>query len=185
LAARSNPDPILREPLEQEVLELLFDLAFVLGVSQLTRHLSARPSSAHAQVLRPRGVRRRLAKTPAAVLPSAFYDSVGTPSHGFTRLNSPACAYPYRRFAAALASGRRTARGHRGSLVLRCRAFSSPSPDRFIPALSIDKALNRGYVLLPLAAPHHRRDGPVCSRPSTRARTLGPRRRSRQHQDDL
>ena len=53
-----------------------------------------------------------------------------------TRLNSPACAYPYRRFAAALADGRRTARGHRGSLVLRCRAFSSPSPGRFIPALS-------------------------------------------------
>ena len=71
------------------------------------------------------------------MLPSAFYDSVGTPTHVFTRLNSPACAYPYRRFAAALADGRRTARGHRGSLVLRCRAFSSPSPDRFIPALSI------------------------------------------------
>ena len=46
MAERSNPDPILRDPLEQEVapLELLFDLVFVLGVSQLTRHLSARPS---------------------------------------------------------------------------------------------------------------------------------------------
>jgi low temperature requirement protein LtrA len=46
LPAPSNPDPILRDPLEQEVapLELLFDLVFVLGVSQLTRHLSARPS---------------------------------------------------------------------------------------------------------------------------------------------
>ena len=54
----------------------------------------------------------------------------------FTRLNSPARAYPYRRFAAALADSRRTARGHRGSLALRCRAFSSPSPSRFIPALS-------------------------------------------------
>jgi hypothetical protein len=29
----------------------------------------------------------------------------------------------------------------------------------------IDKALNRGYVLLPLAAPHHRRDGLVFGRP--------------------
>ena len=58
----------------------------------------------------------------------------------FTRLNSPARAYPYRRFAAALADSRRTARGHRGSLVLRCRAFSSPSPSRFIPALSIGKS---------------------------------------------
>lgn len=28
----------------------------------------------------------------------------------------------------------------------------------------IDKALTRGYVLLPLAAAHHRREGLVCSR---------------------
>jgi hypothetical protein len=27
-------------------------------------------------------------------------------------------------------------RGHRGALTLRCRALSSPSPCRFIPALS-------------------------------------------------
>jgi hypothetical protein len=33
-----------------------------------------------------------------------------------SRLNSLACVYPYRRFAAALTDGRRTARGHRGSL---------------------------------------------------------------------
>ncbi len=39
-------NPILRDPGEQEVspLELLFDLVFVLGVSQLTRHLVARPT---------------------------------------------------------------------------------------------------------------------------------------------
>jgi hypothetical protein len=65
----------------------------------------------------------------------------------FTRLNSPACAYPYRRLAATLAGSRRTARGHRGSLFLRRRALSSPSPDRFIPALSIGTALD-----LPVAA---------------------------------
>jgi low temperature requirement protein LtrA len=37
---------VLRDPVEQEVspLELLFDLVFVLGVSQLTRHLIARPT---------------------------------------------------------------------------------------------------------------------------------------------
>ena len=49
-------------------------------------------------------------------------------------LHSPAYAYPYRRFAVALTDDRRTARGHRGSLLLRCRALSSPSPCRFIPA---------------------------------------------------
>ena len=44
----SNPEAnsILRAPDEQEVspLELLFDLVFVLGVSQLTRHLVAKPT---------------------------------------------------------------------------------------------------------------------------------------------
>jgi hypothetical protein len=55
----------------------------------------------------------------------------------------------------------------------------------------IDKALKRGYVLLPLAAPHHPRDGLVCSRPCTglglsalspaavEATTLGPMRSRR------
>ena len=66
-----------------------------------------------------------------------LHRTASAPRSVFTRLNSPACAYPYRRFAAALASGRRTARGHRDSLDLRCRAFSSPSPSRVIPALSL------------------------------------------------
>jgi len=45
----------------------------------------------------------------------------------------------------------------------------------------IDKALNRGYVLLPLAAPHHRRDGLVCFRPCTGQAVLAlSRRRPRQ-----
>ena len=38
----------------------------------------------------------------------------------------------------------------------------------------IDKALNRGYVLLPLAAPHHRREGLVFLWPSDRASNRGP-----------
>jgi low temperature requirement protein LtrA len=43
---RGGPSPLLRGPAEQEVspLELLFDLVFVLGVSQLTRHLVTRPT---------------------------------------------------------------------------------------------------------------------------------------------
>ena len=36
----------------------------------------------------------------------------------------------------ALTERQRMTRGHRGSLILRCRAFTSPSPCRFIPALS-------------------------------------------------
>ena len=57
----------------------------------------------HAQVLRPRGVRRQLAIALPAVLPSASVDSVGTPNSRISRLNSPACTYPCQRFAAALA----------------------------------------------------------------------------------
>jgi hypothetical protein len=57
------------------------------------------------------------------------------PNKEISRLNNPACTYPYRRFAAALADGQRTARGHRGSLTLRCWTLSFLSPDRFIPAL--------------------------------------------------
>src|SRR5665648_76979 len=34
-------------------------------------------------------------------------------------------------------------RGHRDSLRLRCRAFSSPSPCRFIPALSNNHQIQR------------------------------------------
>jgi hypothetical protein len=38
----------------------------------------------------------------------------------------------------------------------------------------IDKALKRGYVLLPLAAPHHRRDGLVFGRPSDKGKESRP-----------
>jgi low temperature requirement protein LtrA len=46
LAEHGSANRILRDPVEQEVspLELLFDLVFVLGVSQLTQHLVARPT---------------------------------------------------------------------------------------------------------------------------------------------
>ena len=58
--------------------------------------------SAHAQVLRPRGVRRRLAKTPPTVLPSASYDSVGTPNLAFRgSIAQPARPLPTLRCALA------------------------------------------------------------------------------------
>jgi hypothetical protein len=100
------------------------------------------------------------------VLPSAFYDSVGIPSHVFTRLNSPARAYPYRRFATILADGN----ARLGAIVVRYSFDVERSHLLLQTGLSrrsIDKALNRGYVLLPLAAPHHRRNGLVCFRPCT------------------
>lgn len=44
LSSGADAGSVLRDPEEQEVspLELLFDLVFVLGVSQLTRHLVVR-----------------------------------------------------------------------------------------------------------------------------------------------
>src|ERR687894_510049 len=62
----------------------------------------AHGDSAHAQVLRPRGVRCQLAKAPPAMLPSDHFDGVGTPRNVMSRLNSPACACPCQRFADAL-----------------------------------------------------------------------------------
>jgi hypothetical protein len=38
----------------------------------------------------------------------------------------------------------------------------------------IDKALNRGYVLSPLTAPHHRRDGLVFRGPSDKGKQSRP-----------
>jgi hypothetical protein len=38
----------------------------------------------------------------------------------------------------------------------------------------IDKALKRGYVLSPLAAPHHRRDGLVFRWPSDKGKQVRP-----------
>jgi hypothetical protein len=49
-------------------------------------------------------------------------------------------------------------RGHRGSLLLRCRALSSPAPCRFLPALSFIPALSEC--------------GSGRSRPRARARLL-------------
>ena len=62
----------------------------------------AHGDSAHAQVLRPRRVRKGLAIAPPAMLPSASCNGVSTPTILISRLNSPAYAYPCQRFATAL-----------------------------------------------------------------------------------
>jgi hypothetical protein len=48
-------------------------------------------------------------------------------------------------------------------------------PDPEVPLwVLIDKALTRGYVLSPLAAPHHRRDGLVFRWPSAQGKQVRP-----------
>jgi hypothetical protein len=54
---------------------------------------------AHAVVLRPRGVRQRLARNAADSVAFRPFNSVGTPDSLISRLNSPAYAHPYPRFA--------------------------------------------------------------------------------------
>jgi hypothetical protein len=52
---------------------------------------------------------------------------------------------------------------------------TSKRPDQEVPLRTlIDKALNRGYVLLPLAAPHHRREGLVFRWPSDKGKQSRP-----------
>ena len=58
----------------------------------------------HAQVLRPRGVRRQLAIARPTMWPSANYNGVGTHEALISRLNSPACTYPCQHFANTLTS---------------------------------------------------------------------------------
>src|ERR1700736_5495063 len=66
--------------------------------------------------------------------PSASFDSVGTPNSLISRLNTgPARTLSTLRLRPC--GRQRMTRGHRGSLPPRRRAFSSPSPCRFIPAL--------------------------------------------------
>ena len=60
------------------------------------------------------GSPKQLALTPPATRPSANDESVGTPDVcSITRLNRPSLHDPYRRFAATLTNGRRTAQGRR------------------------------------------------------------------------
>lgn len=81
------------------------------------------------------GAHQQLARNVASSVAFRSFDNVGTPIPLISRLNSPAYTYPCERFAHALADADASLGVNRGSLALRCRAFSSPSPCRFIPAL--------------------------------------------------
>jgi hypothetical protein len=84
---------------------------------------------------------------PPAVLPSAYCESVGTPHLAvISGLNSPACV-PLSTLRLRPCGRRRMTRGHRGSLVLRCGALSSPSPCRFIPAYRNAPAVHSPHSL--------------------------------------
>lgn len=68
------------------------------------------------------------------MLPSAVSTASAPRSKPISRLHSPACTCPCPTLRMHPRGRRRMARGHRGSLGLRCRALSSPPSCRFIPA---------------------------------------------------
>ena len=67
-----------------------------------TSRFSRMESSVRAWVLRPRGVRHRLAITPMTMLPSAKGESAGTPNYMGSRGSIAPPTNPYQRFADAL-----------------------------------------------------------------------------------
>src|SRR5205814_131007 len=69
----------------------------------------------------------------------------------------------------------------------RSLTFTAPRPRGTVADPHRQGPQPRGYVLLPLAAPHHRRDGLVYGRPSTQGQGIAAlsRRRSRQPEDVL
>src|SRR5205814_8043454 len=87
--------------------------------------------------LRPRRVHQRLANNAASSIAFRTHGKASAPrtSMEFRGSITPP-ARPLSTLRCALTERQRMTRGHRDSLRLRCRAFSSPSPCRFIPALS-------------------------------------------------
>src|SRR4051812_48419693 len=81
----------------------------------------------HARVLRPRGTRRRLAKTPPPVSPSADPQHVGTPIVPISSLPSPASAHPHTNASLRPHGTPTHGRGHRDPLDLRRRTLPFPS----------------------------------------------------------
>src|SRR6185312_8190641 len=75
--------------------------------------------------------------TPPAMLPSDNHESVGSPNLEFRGSIAPPARF-LSTLRCALTERQRMTRGHRNSLGLRCRAFPSPAPCRFIPALSMN-----------------------------------------------
>ena len=73
---------------------------------------------------------------PPRTWPSASFESVGTLNYEDFAAQSPGPPVPLPTLRRRPHERQRMTRGHRDSLDLRCRALSSPSPRRFIPALT-------------------------------------------------
>ena len=101
------------------------------GLPVLVQEVSRR-----AWGLRPRRARRRLAMASAPVWPSASEHCVGARNE-FFHGSIPSPPVPLSTLHPRCRHRRRMTRGQDGSLLLHCGALSSPTPCRFIPALSL------------------------------------------------
>ena len=98
---------------------------------------------------RPRRAGAPLAKTRHAIWPSPFAHRVGARNSGF-RGSIAGPPAPLSTLRPRRHRRRRMTRGQRGSLLLHCGVLSSPTPRRFIPALS--RKLSACCVETPLDA---------------------------------
>ena len=104
------------------------------GVAEVSRFSRKEFAGVHG-FPRPRRARAPLAKTRHAMWPSPFAHRVSARNSGFRgSLAGPPA--PLSTLRPRRHRRRRMTRGQRGSLLLHCGALSSPTPRRFIPALS-------------------------------------------------
>ena len=127
--------------------------------------------STHAWVLRPRGARQRLAIAPPPVLPSAFTTTSAPRDHGFRGSIAPPTR-PLPTLHRRPHERQRMTRGHRGSLLLRCRTPSFLTPSRFIRAYC-------EHMFVRLGQPHDRSPGGHRAARVPRAGDRAPFRRPR------
>jgi len=125
-------------------------LLFAAGVAEASR-FSCREFPGVRGFPRPRRAPAPLAETRRWMWPSPSVHRVGARNSGF-RGSIAGPPVPLSTLHPRCRHRRRMTRGQRGSLLLRCGALSSPTPCRFIPALSDSlnfchsAAANRGSV---------------------------------------
>ena len=109
-------------------------LCFATGVAEVSRFSCGEFAGVHG-FPRPRRARAPLAKTRHAIWPSPFAHRVGARNSGF-RGSIAGPPAPLSNLRLRRRRRQRMTRGQRGSLLLHRGALSSPTPRRFIPALS-------------------------------------------------
>ena len=140
-------------------------LCFATGVAEVSRFSCGEFAGVHG-FPRPRRARAPLAKTRHAMWPSPFAHRVSARNSGFRgSLAGPPA--PLSTLRPRRHRRRRMTRGQRGSLLLHCGALSSPTPRRFIPALSRNLSACRVAAAAgaqPFQQPQNQRQASILTR---------------------